>query len=75
MSKNLAKGWPRPPLQNQFANPEDWLIRDKEGSFIDNDTEDKLRNGMGVKDGPYVKIIQVYLYYYAILYYSLFITL
>ena len=52
MSKNLAKGLPKPPLQNQSANPEDWLIRDKEGSFIDKDKD---------KDGPYMKIIQVYL--------------
>ena len=45
VSKKLTKGRPRPHLQNQSANPEDWLIRDKEGSFIDNDTEDIIRNG------------------------------
>ena len=30
MSRNLAKGRPRPHLQNQSENPEDWLIRDEE---------------------------------------------
>ena len=32
-------------LNSSSSNPKDWLIRDKEGSFIDNDTEDIIKNG------------------------------
>ena len=40
VSKKLTKGRPRPHLQNRSANPKDWLIRNEEGSFMDNATEE-----------------------------------
>ena len=73
MSKKLTKGRPRPHLQNQSANPEDWLIRNEEGSFMDNDTED-IEEGWTICEN-YSSVFNIIMQFLSVIFVKWFLSL